>query len=205
MPPRSRSRTCRAISTAASQLSWNTVSCRSCEPTNLPVLTSMTVSASVWSTYRYPPFLSHTLCCSALSSLLSMRYASNSGMPPPYTSTRPHSSGEMRRSTPRTCSALPSSSSTKRSTSAVNRSRTVRASRFSSSCTQAGALRTRARCSISFHSAVRYAMSATKSAALKPSAAVRTISPMPSGLTHSASSRSRCRSSSLLMRRDTPT
>ena len=49
MPPMSRSRSCRAISSAASRLLRNTVSSRFDVPTFLPVLTSITVSASVCS------------------------------------------------------------------------------------------------------------------------------------------------------------
>src|SRR5690606_1268937 len=65
MPPTSRSRSWRAISSAASRLFLNTVSSRLEVPTFLPVLTSMTVSASVCSMMSDPPEGSHTLRSSA--------------------------------------------------------------------------------------------------------------------------------------------
>ena len=61
MPPMSRSRSWRAISCAASRLLRKTVSSRLDVPTFLPVLTSMTVSASVRSMMSDPPDGSHTL------------------------------------------------------------------------------------------------------------------------------------------------
>ena len=62
MPPMSRSRSWRTISSAASRLFLVTVSSRlPPEPVNLPVLTSTTVIASVRSITREPPEGSHTL------------------------------------------------------------------------------------------------------------------------------------------------
>ena len=55
MPPMSRSRSCRTVSSAASRLVLRIVSSRLFLPTNLPVLTSTAVSASVLSIVRYPP------------------------------------------------------------------------------------------------------------------------------------------------------
>ena len=52
MPPMSRSRSCRATSSAASRLVLVTVSSRFALPTCLPVFTSMTVIASVRSMTR---------------------------------------------------------------------------------------------------------------------------------------------------------
>ena len=49
IPLMSLSRSCRAISFAASQLVWVMVSCRESLPTYFPVFTSMVVKASVWS------------------------------------------------------------------------------------------------------------------------------------------------------------
>src|SRR4051794_23265056 len=66
MPPMSRNRSWRATSTAASRLLRNTVSSRLDVPTFLPVLTSMTVSASVCSMMSDPPDGNHTLRSSAL-------------------------------------------------------------------------------------------------------------------------------------------
>src|SRR5215218_3515828 len=66
MPPMSRSRSWRTISSAASRLLATTVSSRLALPTNLPVLTSMTVMASVRSITIEPPEGSHTLRSSAL-------------------------------------------------------------------------------------------------------------------------------------------
>ena len=68
MPPMSRSRSCRATSSAASRLLRKTVSSRLDVPTFLPVFTSMTVSASVCSMMSEPPDGSHTLRSSALCS-----------------------------------------------------------------------------------------------------------------------------------------
>ena len=79
IPPTSRSRSCRAISTAASRLFLNTVSSRLDRPTFLPVFTSMTVSASVCSMISEPPDGSHTLRSSALWSCSCTWCRSNSG------------------------------------------------------------------------------------------------------------------------------
>ena len=74
MPPRSRSRIWRTISSAASRLLRVTVSSRlPPAPVNLPVLTSMTVIASVRSMISVPPDGSHTFRSSALASCSSMR------------------------------------------------------------------------------------------------------------------------------------
>ena len=79
MPPMSRSRSWRAISSAASRLLRKTVSSRFDVPTFLPVLTSMTVSASVCSMISEPPDGSHTLRSSALCSCSWTWKRSNSG------------------------------------------------------------------------------------------------------------------------------
>ena len=68
MPPMSRSRSSRAIASAASRLFRYTVSSRFDVPTFLPVFTSITVSASVRSITSDPPDGSHTLRSSALCS-----------------------------------------------------------------------------------------------------------------------------------------
>ena len=60
IPPMSRSRSWRATSSAASRLLARTVSSRLDLPTFLPVLTSITVSASVCSMTSDPPEASHT-------------------------------------------------------------------------------------------------------------------------------------------------
>ena len=52
MPPRLRSRSCRAITCAASRLVLKIVSSKLRPPTKPPVLTSIVVIASVWSTIR---------------------------------------------------------------------------------------------------------------------------------------------------------
>ena len=78
MPPMSRSRSWRTISSAASRLFLVTVSSRlPPEPTNLPVLTSTTVIASVRSMTSEPPEGSQTLRSSAFSICSEMRYSSN--------------------------------------------------------------------------------------------------------------------------------
>src|SRR5215216_1199020 len=66
IPPMSRRRSWRTISSAASRLLATTVSSRLALPTNLPVLTSITVMASVRSITIEPPEGSHTLRSSAL-------------------------------------------------------------------------------------------------------------------------------------------
>ena len=81
IPPMSRSRSCLAISSAASMLLWKTVSSRFDLPTFLPVLTSITVSASVCSMISDPPDGSHTLRSSALCTCSWMWKRSNSGSP----------------------------------------------------------------------------------------------------------------------------
>ena len=75
MPPRSRSRSWRTISSAASRLFLVTVSSRlpPC-PVNFPVLTSTTTIASVLSITSEPPLGSQTLRSSAFISCSSMRY-----------------------------------------------------------------------------------------------------------------------------------
>ncbi len=76
MPPMSRSRSWRTISSAASRLFLVTVSSRlPPEPVNFPVLTSTTVIASVRSMIREPPEGSHTLRSSPLAICSSIRYA----------------------------------------------------------------------------------------------------------------------------------
>ncbi|CKS68598.1 Uncharacterised protein [Mycobacterium tuberculosis] len=74
MPPISRSRSWRTISSAASRLFLVTVCSRlPPAPVNLPVLTSMTVMASVRSITSVPPDGNHTLRSIALASCSSMR------------------------------------------------------------------------------------------------------------------------------------
>ena len=70
MPPMSRRRSCLAISSAASRLLRNTVSSRFDVPTFLPVLTSMTVSASVCSMISEPPLRQPHLAVERLVQLL---------------------------------------------------------------------------------------------------------------------------------------
>ena len=83
MPPMSRSRSWRTISSAASRLFLVTVSSRfPPEPTNLPVLTSTTVMASVRSITSEPPDGSQTLRSSAFSICSVMRNSSNASRSP---------------------------------------------------------------------------------------------------------------------------
>ena len=81
MPPMSRSRSCLATSSAASRLLRKTVSSRFEVPTFLPVLTSITVRASVCSMISEPPLGSHTLRSRALCSCSWMCWRSYSGRP----------------------------------------------------------------------------------------------------------------------------
>ena len=74
IPPTSRSRIWRTISSAASRLFFVTVSSSEPpEPVNLPVLTSMTVIASVRSITSEPPDGSQTLRSSAFAICSSTR------------------------------------------------------------------------------------------------------------------------------------
>ena len=83
MPPRSRRRIWRTISSAASRLLRVTVSSRlPPAPVNLPVLTSTTVIASVRSMMSVPPDGSHTLRSSAFASCSSMRKCSKTSALP---------------------------------------------------------------------------------------------------------------------------
>ena len=79
IPPMSRRRSWRAISSAASRLLRKTVSSRLGVPTFLPVLTSMTVSASVCSMMSEPPEGSHTFLSVARTSCSCTWWRSNSG------------------------------------------------------------------------------------------------------------------------------
>ena len=82
MPPMSRSRSWRTISSAASRLLRVTVCSRlPPEPVNLPVFTSTTVIASVRSMTRVPPDGSQTLRSIALVSCSSMRCTANTSGP----------------------------------------------------------------------------------------------------------------------------
>ena len=96
IPPISRKRNWRAISSAASRLLWNTVSSRLDLPTFFPVFTSITVSASVCSIMSEPPEGNHTLRSSALRNCSCTRCCSNSGKPSfsaSYSSMRSANSG----------------------------------------------------------------------------------------------------------------
>ena len=89
IPPMSRSRSWRTISSAASRLFLVTVSSRlPPAPVNLPVLTSTTVIASVRSMTSEPPDGSHTLRSSALASCSSTRYAAKTSPSPSQRSSR---------------------------------------------------------------------------------------------------------------------
>ena len=83
MPPMSRSRSWRTISSAASRLFLVTVSSRlPPEPVNLPVLTSTTVIASVRSMISEPPEGSQTLRSRPLAICSSIRYAAKTSALP---------------------------------------------------------------------------------------------------------------------------
>ena len=95
IPPMSRKRSCRTISSAASKLLRVTVSSRFPPlPTNLPVLTSTTVMASVRSITSEPPEGSQTLRSRAFISCSSMRCAAKTSSLPVHLVTRSARSGE---------------------------------------------------------------------------------------------------------------
>ena len=78
-PPMSRSRSCRAISSAASRLVWNAV-CSMSEPRVARAeLMSTDTSASVWSMTMEPPEGRRTVWSKAPSIRLSIWYRLNSG------------------------------------------------------------------------------------------------------------------------------
>ena len=84
MPPISRNRSWRTISSAASRLFLVTVCSRlPPAPVNLPVLTSTTVIASVRSITSVPPEGNHTLRSSALVNCSSIRCTANTSGPFP--------------------------------------------------------------------------------------------------------------------------
>ena len=94
IPPMSRSRSCRTISSAASRLFFVTVSSRlPPEPVNLPVLTSTTVIASVRSMTSEPPEGSHTLRSIALAIASSMRCSAKTSLSLVHFSRRSARSG----------------------------------------------------------------------------------------------------------------
>ena len=94
IPPMSRRRSCRTISSAASRLFFVTVSSRlPPAPVNFPVLTSTTVIASVRSMTREPPEGSHTLRSIALAIASSMRCSLKTSLSPVYFSRRSERSG----------------------------------------------------------------------------------------------------------------
>ena len=94
MPPISRKRSWRIISSAASIFSLYTVSARFISPTKLPVFTSITVMASVLSITRKPPDCSWTVrpfsCSKASVTPLSLKI-----FLPSYNSIRCKTSGEV--------------------------------------------------------------------------------------------------------------
>ncbi len=94
MPPRSRSRSWRTISSAASRLFLVTVSSRLPPwPVNLPVLTSTTIIASVLSITSEPPLGSQTLRSSAFGSCSSMRYVAKTSTSEVHLDSRSTRSG----------------------------------------------------------------------------------------------------------------
>ena len=78
MPPMSRKRSWRMISRHASRFVLSVVSPRNRFPTKRPVLTSITVMASVWSITKWPPDGNSTRRVSALRASPSMPNASKS-------------------------------------------------------------------------------------------------------------------------------
>ena len=94
MPPRSRSRSWRTISSAASRLFLVTVSSRLPPwPVNLPVLTSTTTIASVLSITSEPPLGSQTLRSSAFISCSSIRYVAKTSTSEVHLDSRSARSG----------------------------------------------------------------------------------------------------------------
>ena len=93
IPPKSRSRTCRAISRAASRLVRRIVFSGSCLPVYRPVFTSIDTSASVGSMIRYPPVGRSTRLSNSSRISVSRSYLSNSGAGSLYWVTRSTRSG----------------------------------------------------------------------------------------------------------------
>ena len=140
MPPMSRSRSWRTISSAASRLFLVTVSSRlPPEPTNLPVLTSTTVIASVRSMTSEPPEGSHTLRSIALASDSSMRCAAKTSSSAVQRCRRGARSGATSSTYWLTSSQALSPETTSEVKSSVNTSRMTRTVRSGSPCRSAGA------------------------------------------------------------------
>ena len=141
MPPMSRSRSWRTISSAASRLFLVTVSSRlPPEPTNLPVLTSTTVIASVRSMTSEPPEGSHTLRSIALASCSSIAVRGEDvllGGPP--LQARRRGRGRRPRRSRLTSPHAWSPETTSEVKSSLNTSRMTRTVRSGSPCRSTGA------------------------------------------------------------------
>ncbi len=195
MPPMSRRRSWRTISSAASRLFLVTVSSRfPPEPTNLPVLTSTTVMASVRSITSEPPEGSHTLRSSAFSICSVMRNASNGSTSSSYASTRSSRSGATlsRYALIVRCDSSPWMSIFVKSS--LKTSRTIFTSRSGSACRSAGACWLSTCFWMCSHCEVRRCTSRVSCSSVAPSAAVRTITPDDSGSTSLRMRLSRARS-----------
>ena len=134
MPPRSRSRSWRTISSAASRLLRVTVSSRlPPEPVYLPVLTSMTVIASVRSITSEPPDGRKTFRSSPLRICSSIRYSANTSATPACRRSRATRSGDTCDRYDSTSPYADSPSMTSSRKSSLKRSRTTRMTRSGSS------------------------------------------------------------------------
>ena len=204
MPPMSRSRSWRTISSAASRLFLVTVCSRlPPAPVNLPVLTSTTVIASVRSITRVPPEGSQTLRSMALASCSSIRCtAKMSGPSPPagsYFVSFDNNSGATPSTYPVIVSQAASPETMSPEKSSLNRSR-ITLTRTSGSSYRATAaparlpLTSSAFSAIVAHRSCSLVTSARMSSDFTPSDAVLMITPASAGTTSRRISLSRWRS-----------
>ncbi len=184
MPPMSRSRSWRTISSAASRLLRVTVSSSvPPEPVNLPVLTSTTVIASVRSMTSDPPEGSQTLRSMPFASCSSTRCTVKTSCVPVHFETRSRRSGASSSTYVEISDHAPSPSTTSELKSSLKMSRTTRIARSGSPWSRAGADALFDFFSMASHWPRRRSTSARSSSSLAPSAAVRTMTPAPSGTT----------------------
>ena len=203
-PPRSRSLSCRAISSAASRLVANAVSSISSPLVARAELISIETSASVWSMTMLPPEGSSTVWRNADSIWLSIWNRVNRGTGSSYSRSFGRLCGIARSTNWRASSQALLSSMMISPMSALRWSRSARMIELLSWKTRNGAGRPTTAALIASQMPSRYSRSQLISSVDRPTPAVRTMTPMPSGISISRSvSRSSSRSSPL-MRRDTP-
>ena len=187
MPPMSRRRSWRTISSAASRLLRVTVSSSvPPAPVKRPVLTSMTVIASVRSMTRVPPLGSQTLRSKPLASCSSTRWAAKTSSGPTQCSRRSDRSGLTSSMYCETVDQVLSPETMSLRKSSLKTSRMTLTASSGSPLSRTGALplpfmTEDAFLSMASHWATRRSTSAVSCSWVAPSAAVRTMTPAESG------------------------